>query len=77
MPFQSPEMLAPCSVAMRMPSPVSKRVPGEISLMVSAAGPEMRAHHRGVALKSAAGENDGIGIERCRGTVAGLNARRR
>ncbi|OIQ63905.1 hypothetical protein GALL_545500 [mine drainage metagenome] len=25
----------------------------------------MRAHHRGVTLKSAAGENDGIGIEQC------------
>ena len=38
-----------------------------------AAGPEMRAHHRRIALKSAAGENDGIGSERCRRTIAGMN----
>ena len=31
---------APWSMAMRMPSPVSKRVPGEISLMVSPPGPK-------------------------------------
>ena len=33
MPSQSPEMPAPCSVPMRISSPVLKRVPGEISFM--------------------------------------------
>ena len=33
----------------------------------------MRAHHRRIALKSAAGENDGIGGERCRGAIAGVD----
>ena len=28
-----------------------------------AGGTEMRTHHRGVALETAAGENDGVGIE--------------
>ena len=43
-----------------MPSPVLNCVPGEISRMVSAPGAEMRAHHPGVALEAAAGENDGV-----------------
>ena len=33
----------------------------------------MRAHHRRVALEAAGGEDDGIGIERCRDAVAALN----
>jgi hypothetical protein len=33
---------------------------------------EMRAHHRGVALKSAARENHGVSLERCRSAIAGL-----
>ena len=43
MPFQSPARSAPSASAMRMPSPVSKRVPGEISRMVSAPGPKCRS----------------------------------
>jgi hypothetical protein len=39
MPFQSPEAFAPKSSAMRMPSPVLKRVPGEISRISSASAP--------------------------------------
>ena len=46
---------------MRMPSPVLKRVPGEISRMRLGAVAEMLAHHGAVALESAASEDDGVG----------------
>ncbi len=52
------------AVAIAMPSPVLKRVPGEISRIVSRARPEMLAHHLAVALETATGEHDGVGGQR-------------
>ena len=58
-------------MAMRMPSPLSNCVPGEISLDALAAGAEMLAHHFGVALKTAGGEDHGVGVERSGATISG------
>ncbi len=52
---------------MRMPSPELKCARGASSGTLAAVRAEMLAHHRGVGLEAAAGQDRGVGRERLAG----------